>query len=57
MYHAGNPIGYSDLIGIYWHKSLIGAVIIKNRWGENILRNKRRKNIRKEYIDYKIRYK
>ena len=31
MYHAGNPIGDSDLIGIYWYKSLIGAVIIKNR--------------------------
>ncbi len=29
MYHAGNPIGYTDLTGSYWQQHLAGAGRIK----------------------------
>ncbi len=29
MYHAGDPIGYADLSGVYWQKHLIGAGRVK----------------------------
>lgn len=29
MYHAGDPIGYEDLSGVYWQKHLIGAGRVK----------------------------
>ena len=31
MYHAGDPIGYSDLTSSYWQQHLIGAGRVKTK--------------------------
>ena len=49
MYHAGNPIGYTDLTSAYWHQHIICAGRIKQLKGLEIClrrKNKQRKHLR-----------